>query len=343
MRKKTNGIIAGLMVVLMMSVMVLASGCGTSSKKSAGTEGGKKGEFVIKVASPSAPDDSCVMAYGKFKELVESRSNGRISVQVFPNGQLGDQKNYISQMQAGNIQAAEITSTLLSPLDPEFAVFDLPYLAKDMDQDIAILKGGLGEKMSKNLESKAGLRVGAWLVRSPRSVYSSKGPINTPDDFKDLKIRVMQSPIMVETMELLGAQPVAISANERYMALQTNVVDAAENSVPLIVTQKEYEVTKYVSLTDHFITPNVMVMDAKFFNKLPPDLQKIVADAGVEAGDYEAQIEKQQLNDAIKDLESKGMKVNSVADKTAFRAKVQPIYTEYQDKIGKDVIDAFSK
>ena len=333
----------GLVVIFMASVILLAAGCGSSAPPAAPAANApaKKGEFVIKVASPSAPDDSCVMAYYKFKELVEARSNGRIDVQVFPNGQLGDQKNYIAQMQAGNIQAGEISTPLLSPLASEFAVFDLPYIVKDMDHEIRVLQSGVGDKMSKSLEEKANLKIISWLVRSPRSVYSSRGAINTADDFKGLKIRVMQSPIMVKTMELLGSQAVAISANERYMALQSKVVDAAENSVPLIVTQKEYEVTKFVSLTEHFVTPNVMAMDAKFFNKLPADLQKIVVDAGKEAGDYEVQVEKKQLSDAIATLESKGMKVNKIADKSSFVEKVKPIYAEYQDKIGKSTIDTF--
>ncbi|MHB1652948.1 MAG: TRAP transporter substrate-binding protein [Desulfitobacteriaceae bacterium] len=345
MRNRTKGLSKGLVMALIASLLIFLSGCGTQTNNTAKSGNSaadvKKGEFVIKVASPSAPDDSCVQSYYKFKDLVESKSNGRIQVQVFPNGQLGDQANYIAQMQAGNIQIGEVTTSLLAPLDGEFGVFDLPYIAKSMDSEINVLKSGMGDKMSKNLENNAGLKIVGWLVRSPRSVYSSKGPIKTADDFKGLKIRVMQSPIMVKTMELLGAQPVPISANERYMALQTHVVDAAENSVPLIITQKEYEVTKYVSLTEHFLTPNVMAMDAKFFNKLPADLQKIVSDSGKEAADYEVQVEKQQLNDAIKTLESKGMKVNSISDKSSFIEKVRPIYAAYQDKIGKDVIDAF--
>lgn len=210
-----------------------------------------------------------------------------------------------------------------------------------MDHLIRILQSGMGDKMSKNLEDKSGLKIVGWLVRAPRSVYSSKGPINTVDDMKGLKIRVMQSPIMLKTMELLGAQPVAISSSELYMALQSNVVQAAENSVPFVLTAKFYEVTKYLSLTEHFYTPNVMAMDAKFFNKLPADLQTIVLDAGKEAGDYEVQVEKQQLGDAIKALESKGMKINAIADKAAFIEKVKPIYVENQDIIGKDIIDAF--
>ena len=302
-----------------------------------------KGEFKIKMATPSAPEDSCVMAFYKFRELVEYRTKGRITVTVFPNGQLGDQASYITQMQAGNLQIGEVNTAVLGPMVGEFAVFDLPYISKNMDHQIRVLDSGLGDKLSKGLEAKIGLKVIGWMVRAPRNVYSSKGPIRTASDFQGLKIRVMQSPIMVKTMELLGAQPVAISANERYMALQSNVVQAAENSVPFIITSKDYEVTKFLSMTEHFITPNTIAMDAKFFNKLPPDLQKIVADAGKEAATFEVVEEKRQLSAAIKTLEAKGMKVNSVGDKSAFMEKVRPIYAEYQDKIGKDVIDAFSK
>jgi len=336
----TRGMVKVLVMVVISSLLLFVAGCGSNT--AAPAKEVKKGEFLIKMAIPSAPEDSCTMAFYKFKELVESRTNGRIAVQVFPNGQLGDHIAYITQMQAGNLQVGEVNTSLLGPLDSEFAVFDLPYLSKDMDHLIRVLQSGLGDKMSKNLEDKAGLKVIGWMVRSPRNVYSSRGPINTASDFQGLKIRVQQSAIMLKTMELLGAQPVAISANERYMALQSNVVQAAENSVPYIFTQKEYEVTKFLSLTEHFITPNVMAMDAKFFNKLPPDLQKIVSDTGIEAAAYEIEVEKKQLNDAIKALEGKGMKVNTVADKSSFKEKVQPIYTEYQDKIGKDVIDTFS-
>ena len=302
-----------------------------------------KGEFKIKMATPSAPEDSCVMAFYKFRELVQERSKGRIQVTVFPNGQLGDHAGYITQMQAGNLQIGEVNTAVLGTVDPEFSVFDLPYLSKDMDHQIRGLNSGLGDKLRKGLEATVGLKVIGWMVRSPRDVYNSRGPITKVADFSGLKIRVMQSPIMVKTMELLGAQPVAISANERYMALQSNVVQAAENSVPFIITSKDYEVTKYLSLTDHFITPNAITMDAKYFNSLPPDMQKIVADAGKEAAAFEVVEEKKQLAAAIKDLEAKGMKVNTVGDKTAFMEKVKPIYAEYEGKIGKDIIDAFSK
>jgi tripartite ATP-independent transporter DctP family solute receptor len=241
----------------------------------------------------------------------------------------------------GSIQMAEINTSVLSAIDNKFMIFDLPYIAKSADHQIKVIKGGVGDKLSKALEDKTGIKIIGWMVRTPRSVYSSRGAINTADDFKGLKIRVMESPVMMKTMELLGAKPIPLSANERYMALQTKVVDAAENSPPLIITQKEYEVTSYLSLTEHFVTPNVIAMDGKLFKKMSPALQKIVLDAGQQAAAFAIQQDKDQLAGAIKEMEAKGMKVNTIADKSSFIEKVKPIYAEYQDRIGKDLIDAF--
>ena len=151
----------------------------------------------------------------------------------------------------------------------------------------------------------------------------------------------MESPVMMKTMELLGAKPVPLAATERYMALQTGVVDAAENSPPLIITEKEYEVTEYLSLTEHFVTPNIIAIDGKFLNKLPKDLQEIVLDAGKAAGKYAIQQDQDQLAGAIDTLKGLGMEVNSISDKTSFINKVKPLYAEYQDRIGKDLIDVF--
>jgi tripartite ATP-independent transporter DctP family solute receptor len=257
------------------------------------------------------------------------------------SGQLGGQRDYIEGLQMGSIQMAEINTSVLSAIDNKFMVMDMPYISKSVDHLVKVLNGGVGELLSKTLEDKTGIKVLGYMVRTPRSVYSSRGVINTANDFNGLKIRVMQSPVMVKTMELLGAKPIPIAATERYMALQTKVVDAAENSPPLIITEKEYEVTKFVSLTEHFITPNVIAIDSKFLKKLPADLQKIIIDAGKVAAQFAIQQDKDQLAKAIAILEEKGMKVNTIADKSSFIEKVKPIYAEYQDRIGKDLIDKF--
>jgi len=306
---------------------------------------GKKEEqkFVIKMASPSQPADSCVKAFFLFEQIVERDSKGRIDVQVMHSGQLGSARDYIEGLQMGSIQMAEITTSVLTAIDSKFMVMDLPYISKNVDHLRRVLDSGVGALLAKALEDKVGLMILGYMIRTPRSVYSSKGPIRTADDFVGLKIRVMQSPVMIRTFELLGAKPIPIAATERYMAFQTKVVDAAENSPPLIITEKEYEVTKFVSLTEHFITPNAIVMDGKFYKKLPEDLQKIVQNAAKETEKFATEEDKRQLADAIKVLEEKGMKVNTIPDKSSFIEKVKPLYAEYEGKIGKDLIETFLK
>lgn len=354
-------------IFVLTAAMVLTAGCSSQTAKSeatepaaaaqASTEGAKdaaaeskagakaeNAEFIIKMANPSNPDDNCVKAFYKFEEMVEAQSSGRIDVQVYDSGQLGSHNDYIDSLQMGSIQAAEINTSVLSSMDPSFQVFDLPYISQNADHCMKVInEDGLGQILNDKLEAAAGIKIIGWMVRTPRDVYSSRGPINTAADFKGLKIRIMESPIMTKTMELLGAIPVPLAATERYMALQTGVVDAAENSVPLIITQKEYEVTKYVSMTEHFCTPNVITMDVNFYNSLPEDLQKIVTSCGAEAGRYASQLDEESEEAALKELEELGMEINYIEDKSSFIEAVKPLYDDYADEIGQDIIDMFLK
>jgi tripartite ATP-independent transporter DctP family solute receptor len=300
-------------------------------------------EYVLKLGSPSQPADTNVQAYLFFERAVEARSDGRVDVQVFHSGQLGDQRDYLESMRMGSLQAGEVTTSVMSTVADEFEVFNLPYIARSMDHLKAVLDGGLGEHMNQLLQERAGLRIVSWFIRAPRSIYSARGPINKPDDFAGLKIRVMESPVMVKTFEALGATPVPIAATERYMALQTGVVDAAENSPPVVLTEKEYEVTEYLSVTGHFLSPNVLVMDQNWYSNLPEDLQGIIDRAGHEAGAYEFGLEVAMTNSVLETLTGLGMTVNQVEDKAPFVDKVKPIYAEYEDRIGKDLIELFLK
>ena len=193
------------------------------------------------------------------------------------------------------------------------------------------------------MEESTGLKILGWMIRSPRNIYNSRNAITTAADFNGMKIRVMESPIMTRTFELLGAVPVPLSAAERYMALQTGVVHGAENSVGIIVSEKEYEVTDYVSLTAHNITPNIIAFDKNYFDKLPADIQEVLLQAGEEAGAFATRLDSESQQATLDTLKSLGMKVNDIADKSSFTKAVSPIYAQYRDEIGGDIIDAFLK
>ena len=346
-------------IALLMAIVMVASlaACGNSSAPAATeappaadaaapAEAGTAASphYTLAMAIPTNPEESCTKAFYYFENIVEERSNGRIDVQVYDSGQLGSHADYIDSMQMHSLAAAEVNTSVLGNVDSAFSVFDLPYLTDGMDQLIEILDGGLGEVLDQRLQDAAGLKIIGWLVRSPRDIYTNKGPVTCLADLAGTKIRIMESALMSEAMTDLGMIPVPLAATERYMALQTGTVDAAENSVPLIITQAEYEVTKYVVLTEHFCTPNLIAMDVEFYNALPDDLKAIIDEAGNEAGKYASQLDKENEAVALEELANDyGMTICEIEDKTEFMDAVAPLYDSYRDKIGQDIYDYFGK
>ena len=151
----------------------------------------------------------------------------------------------------------------------------------------------------------------------------------------------MESPVMFRTFELFGAVPVPISAHERYMALQTGVVDAAENAISLIITEREYEVTRYVSLTEHMMSPCIIAFNARYFRGLPADLQEVLLRAGSEAGRFATRLDKEGTAETIRQLTERGMIINEIPDKTPFVERTRPIFDEFRDRIGADLSREF--
>jgi tripartite ATP-independent transporter DctP family solute receptor len=337
--KKRGGPLVTAMVVL----ALLWGGCVSAFAGGQSDAPQTGGKTAITLANPSNPEDNCVKAFFHFKENVEKQSNGQITVDVKHSGQLGSHRDYMEQMRMGSLQGGEVNVAVLSGFDAKFMVFDLPYVSKSVAHLQGLLEMGMGTMFADSLKANTGVMILGWMIRSPRNMYISTRPVKTADDFNGMKVRIMESPVMTRTFTLLGAIPVPLAATERYMALQTKVVDAAENSTSLVITQKEYEVTKYLSRTEHFISPNIIAFDSKFFDKLPADSQKILLSAGEEAGRYATKLDSESEGAALKELERLGMSVNDCPDKSSFIQKVTPIYAEYRDKIGGDIIDAFIK
>lgn len=300
--------------------------------------------YVMKLATVGAPGDSLVTAMEYFADEIEKRSEGAIVAEVYHSSQLGAHRDYLDGLQMGSIQMAEIASSVVASIDPAFMIFDMPYISADEEAQRQTLKDGVGDMLNKSLIEKANIAVVGWLCRTPRNVYSSKGPINTPDDFKGLIIRTMESAPMLRAMELLGAKATPIPANERYMALQTKVVDAAENNSGEIYSKKEYEVTKYLSKTAHIIQPNPLCVDYNFILSLPEDLQKLVWEVGYDAGEYATQFDFDNVAGIEKKLvDEGGMIINDIPDKSGFVTLLQPLYDEYRDEIGAELFEAFQK
>lgn len=327
------------MVVWMVILGLVVSGLSMASGAKEGADATKP--IYLKLGLESNKESAQYKAMIAYKEYAEKKSNGLIKVEVFDSGQLGVDKEAVSMIKMGTVQGWDINTSLLSAIEPSFMIFDLPYMTTSQEELVQILEKNFGKFLSDKLVAKTEIMVASWFVRGPRNVYGNKGPIHSPKDMAGMKIRVMQNPVMVKTMELLGAKPVPLAASERYMALQTGVVDAAEGVFSLVINQKEYEVAKYMSMTGHFNTPNCMIFDYRIYKNAASNLKQIMDEAAKECQKVSIQTDKMMNDAGRKILEEKGMKINDIADLTPFENLVKPLHDEYAPKIGKEVMDKF--
>ncbi|WP_110631938.1 TRAP transporter substrate-binding protein [Salinicola salarius] len=257
----------------------------------------------------------------KFKELVETNSDGRIEIQVFPNEQLGSEMDVINSIQLGTADMT-ITGESLQNWAPKAAMMAVPYLFRDADHMRKAVEGDVGKQIEQQITERTGLVPLAWFERGPRELTSNR-PIKTPDDLDGLRIRVPNVPLFVDTWEALGARPTPMAFSEVFTSLQQNTIEAQENPLSLIESASFNEVQQYVDMTDHVRSWIYVVIGKQKLESMPDDLQTVVRDAASEMQSYEEKLfveDQQRLEQALKD---KGMKFVEV-DQAAFAKKAEP-------------------
>ena len=324
-------ILLGLCAVAMLFVAV---GADVADAKS-------KAEYVMKVAYVVPEDQSThVCARDSFQKYVEAESQGRIQVELYPNAQLGGDRQAIESVMIGTVEATVPAVAVLSGFEPKFQVFDLPFLFGSKEAAYRALDGKLGDTLAASILPK-GLRILSYAENGFRNVTNNRGPVHAPADLAGLKIRTMENPVHMETFRALGANPTPISFGELYTALQQNTVDAEENPIPLVYTMKFYEVQKYYSLTGHVYAATVFVVNDGFFQSLPEDLQKIVQEGANRFRDDQRQLSSQQDVEMLEALKKTGMEVNTLTaeERQAFVEATKPVYEKYQDVVGADLVE----
>lgn len=324
--KRSKWLMMGLTGVLATSMLL--SGCGGA--KSA--DGGK--QIVLKTAELQPEDYPTTMALKEMAKLLDERTKGRIKMQIYAGGQLGGEKETIEMTQAGAIAINRDSTSPLVSFVPKMGVFSMPYLFRDEDHLWKVLEGPIGKEMLKELEG-GGLVGLAYYDSGARSFYSRTKAINTPEDAKGQKIRVQQSNIFVDTVNVLGASATPMGYGEVYTSLQTGIIDGAENNPPSLYSSKHFEACKFYSLDEHAMVPEVLVMSKKIWDTLSPEDQKIVQQAATDSVAYERKSWKEYTEKSLKELEAKGVKIAKV-DKEPFRKAVLPMYEKYPEY--KDII-----
>ena len=299
------------------------------------------GGMNIKVAHVVNEQDAFQVCALKFKEVVEAETGGEITVTIFPNAKLGDERALLENMKMGAVDAGIITSGPIINFLPEFGIFDLPFLFRNPEHAYAVLDGPIGQEMLRSMESQGWMGL-AYGERGFRDLTNSKKAVQTPEDMKGLKIRLMQNPVYVESFKLLGANAVPMAWTEALTALQQGTIDGQENPLNVIVSFKLFESQKHLSLTRHAYAPNVIMMSKITWNRLSPEQQEIVKKAAGEAAWANRNYDNEKAAEWLQFLKDQGMEVVENPDLGAFRQAVQPIYDKYEEKFGKERLQAIA-
>jgi tripartite ATP-independent transporter DctP family solute receptor len=275
------------------------------------------------------PTVEAVVRMGK---KLEAATQGRLSVQMFPTMQLGGEKEMLEQTQVGAIQICRVSVGPVGTIVDELNVFNLPFIFRDEAHMRKVIDGPIGQELLDKITSAPTTRlVGlGWMDAGTRNVYAKK-PIKSPADLKGQKIRMMGNPIFVETMNAMGGNGISMGFNELYTALQTGVVDGAENNPPTLVTHNHYQVAKFYSLTGHLIIPEILVFSRRNWDELSKEDQALIRKVSREAQAEERQLWDTMVAESVQKLKAAGVQFVEV-DKKAFYEATRPVRDKYGAK-----------
>ncbi|MBV9359918.1 MAG: TRAP transporter substrate-binding protein [Betaproteobacteria bacterium] len=292
---------------------------------------GAQDKMVMKAADVHPPGYPNVVAIENMGKKLEKETNGRLSIQMYPSMQLGGEKEMIEQAQVGALQIARVSVGTLGPVVDDLNVFNLPFMFRDEAHMRKVIDGPIGDELLAKVTASPARLIGlGWMDAGTRNVYTSK-PIKEPSDLKGLKMRTMGNPLFVETMNAMGGNGVPLGYDQLYSALQTHVVDGAENNPPSMLTANHYQVVKVYSLTGHLIIPEMFVFSKASWDKLSAADQALVKKHSREVQMEQRQLWDKYVGEAEAKLKAAGVQFVP-ADKPAFFKATQPIRDKYGAK-----------
>jgi tripartite ATP-independent transporter DctP family solute receptor len=274
-----------------------------------------------------------VVAVDNMGKKLKEATDGELSIRMFPGGVLGAEKEVIEQVQIGAIQMARISIGSVGPVVPEVNVFNLPFVFRDEAHMRKIIDGEVGQQLLDTVtNSNFNLVALAWMDGGTRHLYT-KDPVRKIEDLKGKKIRVIGNPIFIDTLNAMGGNGIAMATGEIYSALQTGVIDGAENNPPTVVSQNHFQVAKYYTQTGHLILPELLVMSKATWNKLTPEQQALVKKTAREAQMEERQLWDKRTEESIAKLKSAGVEFIEV-DRKPFYDATAPVRDKYSKQYG---------
>lgn len=288
------------------------------------------------------PQDSH-MGFGakKFADLVAQKSGNKMKVRLFPGGTLGGDLQTVSALQGGTVEITTLPPSLLVGLNKEYGAFDLPFLFNDFTEADAVLDGPVGKRFLER--APQGLVGLAYWDHGFRNVSNSRKPLAKAEDFQGLKLRVVQTPLMIESFNTLGANAVPLPFTELFTAMETRAVDGQDNPIVAFETNKFHEVQKHLSTTRHVYNPLIVLVSKKVWDGMSADERQVLASAANETRVEQRGVSREMEAKSIANVKAKGVTVTEIspAERARMRDKVKPVIDKFARELGDDVVKPF--
>jgi tripartite ATP-independent transporter DctP family solute receptor len=291
-------------------------------------------KMALKAADVHPLGYPTVEAVVRMGKKLEEATNGRLSIEMFHTMQLGGEKEMIEQAQIGALQIARISVGPVGTIVDELNVFNMPFVFRDVDHMRKVIDGEIGDELLEKISNNPQTRlIGlAWMDAGARSVYNKVRPIRELEDLQGLKIRMMGNPIFVDTMNALGGNGIAMGMDQVYNALQTGVVDGAENNPPSYDSFGHYPIAPHYTLTEHLIIPEILVFSRRSWEALSEDDRTLIMKLAKEAQQEQRMLWDERVEVSMKKILESGVEVITIDDKTPFQEAVKPVWERYGGK-----------
>ncbi|RKX75320.1 MAG: TRAP transporter substrate-binding protein [Spirochaetes bacterium] len=320
-------------IVVFLLVALLFTGI-SCTKKEEVTESVET--VVLRLAETHGADYPTTQGDYEFARLVEERTDGRIKIEVYPGSQLGEERAVIEQVQFGAIDFTRVSISPLAAFAPDFNALQMPYLYRSPEHMWEVLNSPIGDEFLDSL-IPAGFVGLSWFDSGARSFYNSVRPIKTVDDLSGLKIRVQESALMVGLVEALGAVATPMPFGEVYSAIQTGVIDGAENNWPSYYSTSHFEVAGYYTLDEHTRVPEITIASKISMDKLSAEDQKIIKQAAKDSMAFQIKAWADYEKVAEDAVIANGNEIYRLPDNAEFQAAMQPLYDALSDDL-QDVV-----
>lgn len=316
------------LVFVCISLIILMSGCGQKDDGLKNTY-----QYTFRLAESHPLSHPTTQADLEFAKRVKERTEGRIEIIVHYDKELGEETAIIDQVQFGAIDFARVSAAPLSNYSPELSVIQLPYLYEDQDHMWRVLDSDIGDEVLESLKEDGFIGF-TWFDAGARSFYNSVRPIESIEDLKGLKFRIMESDLMDEMSSAIGFESIQLPYGQVFSSIQTGVIDGAENNFPSYLTAEHYKVAPYFTIDEHVRVPEVLIGSSIALEKLSQEDLEIIEAVAKETTDYQRILWDRMNEEARIRVEQRGVTVTVLEDRKAFKAAVQVLYEKYETLYG---------